>query len=122
MYKKTFLRIIGVILALWFITLTGTIAVCFSLGYKLESTRRQLDAVGLELTAAKDQQRQLGDIVRGTDEILRESFTTVAGIRSQIQVIRESYEKMEKLLFSGGSTNCSDNNNSDSTVENQEIK
>lgn len=71
------------------------------LSYRLGQTRRQLDNVRVELTAAQNRQYELATILRRDSEILSESSTTIAGIRSQIRVIRESYEEMEKLLYSG---------------------
>ncbi len=87
------------------------------LEYRLGCVRQQYNDVRTELEAASDRQQEIADIIRGTDEILSESFTTIEGIRSQVRVIRESFEKMEKLLFNDSSTNYSDNNNSDNTVE-----
>jgi hypothetical protein len=87
------------------------------LEYRLGKTRQQYNDVRTELEAARNQQQEIADIIRGTDEILGESFTTVEGIRSQVRVIRESYEKMEKLLSHNSTTNYSVNNNSDNTVE-----
>lgn len=69
--------------------------------YRLVETRRQLDNVRVELTAAQNRQYELATILRRDSEILSESSSTVAGIRSQIRVIRESYEEMENLLYSG---------------------
>lgn len=92
------------------------------LEYRLGCVRQQYNDVRTELEAASDRQQEIADIIRGTDEVLSESFTTIEGIRSQVRVIRESYEKMEKLLLNDSSTNYSDNNNSDNTVEKQEIK
>ena len=77
--------------------------------YRLDKTRVELNNVRVQLAAASYKQQRIADIVRGTDEILSETFTTVAGIRSQIAAIRESYEEMEKLLYSGNSNNISDN-------------
>lgn len=72
---------------------------------RLVETRRELESVRTELNRASDKQQRIGEIVRGTNEILSESFVTVNGLREQIAVIRESYEEMEKLLYSTGSYN-----------------
>lgn len=91
-----------------------TAAFCFRLHYRLEQSRQQLEHYRAELNAAKDQQQRIREIVRGTDEILSESLDTVAGIRSQIKIIRESYEKMENLLYGIGSNDANydgDSNN-----------
>lgn len=69
------------------------------LSYRLGQTRRQLDNVRVELTAAQNRQYELATILRRDSEILSESSTTIAGIRSQIRVIRESYEEMEAILY-----------------------
>lgn len=111
--EKTFRNLFIVVSFIAIASLFGNVC----LEYRLGKTRQQYNDVRTELEAARNQQQEIADIIRGTDEILGESFTTTEGIRSQIRVIRESYEKMEKLLFSRGSTNYSDNNNSDSTVE-----
>ena len=71
---------------------------------RLERTRRELDAVRMELSAATNRQSELAEILRRDGEILNESFTTISGIRSQIAVIRESYETMENIL-SGNNDN-----------------
>lgn len=67
---------------------------------RLVETRYQLERTRMELNAASDQQQRIGEIVRGTADILSESFTTIGGLREQIAVLRASYEEMEKLLYS----------------------
>lgn len=66
--------------------------------YRLVKTRQQLDSVRMELSAATNRQSELAEILRRDGEILRESSNTISGIRSQIAVIRESYEAMENIL------------------------
>lgn len=77
---------------------------------RLERTRRELDAVRMELSAATNRQSELAEILRRDGEILRESSTTISGIRSQIAAIRESYMAMESLLYNTGSNDFTDNN------------
>jgi len=95
-----------------------TAAFCFRLHYRLEQSRQLIEHYRTELNAAEDRQQRIREIVRGTDEILSESLNTVAGIRSQIAVIRESYEKMENLLYGIGSNDT----NYDSGTNNEAIK
>lgn len=93
--EKVYLSIIGTCLFMFLIALTGfTIQT-----HRLGQTRRQLDNVRMELTAAQDRQYELATILRRDSEILSESSTTIAGVRSQIRVIRESYEEMETILY-----------------------
>jgi hypothetical protein len=54
----------------------------------------------MELSAATNRQSELAEILRRDGEILRESSATISGIRSQIAVIRESYEEMANILYS----------------------
>lgn len=68
--------------------------------HRLEQTRSELNSIRIELRNAQDRQYEIADIVRRDSEILNESFNTIAGIREQIKVIRESHEAMEKLLYS----------------------
>lgn len=77
---------------------------------RLGQTRHELDTVRMELSAATDRQSELAEILRRDGEILRESSTTISGIRSQIAVIRESYQKMEDLLYGTGRNDSYDNN------------
>ena len=77
---------------------------------RLVETRQQLESIRMEYARAEDQQRELREIIRGTDKILCESFDTLSGIRSQIAAIRESYEQMENLLYSTRDNNITDNN------------
>ena len=77
---------------------------------RLERTRWELDAVRMELSAATNRQSELAEILRRDGEILRESSTTISGIRSQIAAIRESYMAMESLLYNTGSNDFTDNN------------
>ena len=102
--SKTICTILGILLI---------IMVCISgvASYRLAETRRLYDDVRVQLDAAESKQRELRNVIRRTDEILCESFDTVAGIRSQIQVIRESYEEMEKLLYGSNANNGSNNDN-----------
>jgi hypothetical protein len=77
---------------------------------RLERTRQELNTVRMELSAATNRQSELADILRRDGEILRESSTTISGIRSQIAAIRESYMAMENLLYNTGSNDSTDNN------------
>lgn len=95
-YEKTYKYIVVGLLVLLVVALT----LCFGLHYRLEQTRQQLNAVRVELAAATNRQSELAEILRRDGEILRESSTTISGIRSQIAVIRESYEEMENILYS----------------------
>ena len=96
-----------IIFSVLIITNIITAAFCFRLNYRLGKTRQQLEHYRVELSAATDRQSELAEILRRDGEILRESSTTISGIRSQIAVIRESYEKMESLLYNTGSNNSS---------------
>lgn len=97
MHEKVYLYIIiGLLLLLCIVG--GRLAIQTN---RLAETRQQLEHVRMELTAAQDRQYELAAILRRDSEILSESSTTVAGIRSQIRVIRESYEDMERVLYSG---------------------
>lgn len=92
--EKVYKFIIAILTILLFIALAG-----FDIQtHRLASTRFELESVRTELESAEDKQSRIRDIVRGTDEILSESFYTIEGIRSQIRTIRESYEEMEALL------------------------
>ena len=77
---------------------------------RLASTRQELNTVRMELSAATNRQSELADILRRDGEILRESSTTISGIRSQIAAIRESYMAMENLLYNTGGNDFTDNN------------
>ena len=92
------------------ITISVSIA-CGIFYHRLVETRQQLESVRMEYAAVENQQRELREIIRGTDKILCESFDTLSGIRSQIAAIRESYEQMENLLYSTGDNNVIDNSN-----------
>lgn len=87
---------IGVFILL--VLLVGALAGFCMQSYRLEQTRRQLDAIRVEYAAATSRQSELAEILRRDGEILCESSTTINGIRSQIAVIRDSYEKMENIL------------------------
>lgn len=92
-----------------------TAAFCFGYHYRLEQTRQLVEHYRSELNAAEDQQREIAEIIRGTDEILSESFNTITGIRGQITIIREEYEKMERIINStrGSSTNDNSSTNNE---------
>ena len=75
-----------------------TAAFCVRFHYRLVETRQQLESVRMELSAATERQSEIAEILRRDGEIFRESSATIAGIRSQITVIRDSYEKMENIL------------------------
>ena len=68
--------------------------------HRLEQTRSELNSIRIELRNAQDRQYEIADIIRRDSEILDESFNSIASIREQIKVIRESYEEMERLLYS----------------------
>ena len=76
------------------------------LSSRLECTRQQLEYYRAEFENAQDRQSELADILRRDGEILRESSTTINGIRSQIAAIRESYEAMQSII---GNSNSSSN-------------
>lgn len=96
-------RILYIIIAICFI---ATVTFGGIQSYRLVKTRQQLDSVRMELRAATNRQSELTEILRRDGEILRESSNTISGIRSQIAVIRESYEAMENIL--SGNNNSSD--------------
>lgn len=96
MENKVYKSIIIVCLIAFFIALGRSVC----LQHRLAETGRQLDNARVELAMAQNRQYELATILRRDSEILSESATTIAGIRSQIAVIRESYEEMEKLLYS----------------------
>lgn len=96
-------RILYIIIAICFI---ATVTFGGIQSYRLVKTRQQLDSVRMELSAATNRQSELTEILRRDGEILRESSNTISGIRSQIAIIRESYEAMENIL-------SGNNNNSD---------
>lgn len=85
------------------VLLVGALAGFCMQSYRLEQTRRQLDAIRVEYAAATSRQSELAEILRRDGEILSESSTTISGIRSQIAAIRESYEAMESIIANG---NC----------------
>ena len=88
-------KILYIIAALYFLisVIGGAI-----LQSRLERTRRELDEVRMELSAATNRQSELAEILRRDGEILRESSTTISGIRSQIAAIRESYMAMQSII------------------------
>lgn len=94
------------------ILLLSFICACAGFGiqsYRLEQARHELDSIRNEYAAVKDQQSELREIIRSTDEILCESFDTISGIRSQITAIRESYEEMESIINSSRCNSANDN-------------
>lgn len=98
------------------------VSICVSIAcgvfhYRLEQTRHELESIRVEYERAQDQQRELREIVRGTDEVLNKSFNTLSGIRSQIEVIRASYQKMENMLYGSGDGNSDDNNDTNYSGE-----
>lgn len=108
--EKTYRFTLLVVTIIGFISLLGNIF----LEYRLGRTRQQLNDIRMELVAAQNRQYEIADVLRRDSEILSESFSTVEGIRSQIRCIRESYEEMEKLLYSSGAFNLSNNSNNNS--------
>lgn len=99
MAKKIFITFLSTLL---FVSLIGNTIFY----YRLEQTRRQLESVRVELSAATNRQSELAEILRRDGEILSESRTTIAGIRSQITTIRENYEEMANILSgNNGSSN-----------------
>ena len=107
----------NIIISFLFVICISASIVCGIFYYRLDQTRQQLNSVRMEYEAAQNRQRELREIIRGTDEILNESFTTLSEIRTQITAIRESYNAMEELLNSTWS-NSIDNNNSINNGEN----
>lgn len=105
--------IIGFLIVINLITATF----CFRFHYRLVETRQQLESVRMELSAAKERQSEIAEILRRDGEIFRESSVTIAGIRSQIAAIRESYEAMEKLLLSSSTNSLHNNSNNNNTTE-----
>ena len=105
--------IIGFLIVVNLITATF----CFRFHYRLVKTRQQLESVRMELSAATERQSEIAEILRRDGEIFRESSATIAGIRSQIAAIRESYEEMEKLLLSSSTYNLHNNSNNNNTIE-----
>lgn len=87
---------IGVFILL--VLLVGALAGLGIQSYRLERARSELESVRMELSAATSRQSELAEILRRDSEILCESSATISGIRSQIAVIRDSYEKMENIL------------------------
>lgn len=113
MNEKTYRFILLVVIVIALFSLLGNIF----LEYRLGRTRQQLNDIRNELAAAQNQQYEIADILRRDGEILSVSFITVEGIRSQIKCIRESYEEMEKLLYSSSAFNLSNNSNNSNTLE-----
>lgn len=74
------------------------------LSSRLERTRQELEYYRNEFNAATDRQSELAEILRRDGEILRESSTTISGIRSQIAAIRESYEAMQSIIDNDNSS------------------
>lgn len=91
-------KINDIVVFILLVLLVGAFAGFCMQSYRLEQTRRQLDAIRVEYAAATSRQSELAEILRRDGEILCESSTTINGIRSQIAVIRDSYEKMENIL------------------------
>lgn len=91
-------KINDIVVFILLVLLVGALAGFCMQSYRLEQTRRQLDAIRVEYAAATSRQSELAEILRRDGEILCESSTTINGIRSQIAVIRDSYEKMENIL------------------------
>lgn len=111
-YKKGFYIVLVAFIALFFASMCGS----YIQKSRLDEYRQQLESVRKELAAANNRQSELtntiaecGDIIRRDGEILSESATTIQGLRSQICVVRKSYEEMEVLLF--GATSNSSNGN-----------
>lgn len=96
MFKKVMYSIIAIYVV--FSVVWGAI-----LQSRLGQTRLELNSVRMELSAATNRQSELAEILRRDGEILRESSTTISGIRSQIAVIRESYEEMENIIANSNS-------------------
>ena len=77
-------------------------AACAGFGiqtYRLGRTESELGHIRTELSAAQNRQREIADIIRRDSELLSESGTSIKFIREQLEIIRESYEEMEKLLL-----------------------
>lgn len=99
-------KIYNFIVLILLVLLVGSFTGLGVQSYRLVKTRQQLDSVRMELSAATNRQSELAEILRRDGEILRESSNTISGIRSQIAIIRESYEAMENIL--SGNNNSSD--------------
>lgn len=87
-----------IIISILLVVSISTSIACGIFHHRLVETRFKLDSTRMELSAATSRQSELTEILRRDGEILRESSTTISGIRSQIAVIRESYEDMERIL------------------------
>ena len=94
-----------------------TAAFGFRYHYRLGQARQLVEHYRTALNSAEDQQREIAEIIRGTDEILSESLNTITGIRGQIAVIRESYEKMERIINSARSGSANDNSRTNNEGE-----
>lgn len=110
-------KINDIVVFILLVLLVGALAGFCMQSYRLEQTRRQLDAIRVEYAAATSRQSELAEILRRDGEILCESSTTINGIRSQIAAIRESYEAMEKLLLSSSTNSLHNNSNNNNTIE-----
>ena len=110
-YEKTRNFIIIIIITIiFFVSISGA---CIQT-YRLQSTRSELEQIRTQLSTARNREQEsivtiksLRDSVERTNSILSESESTIAGIRKQIQEIRESYEEMETLLNNFGDYNDS---------------
>lgn len=74
--------------------------------YRLERYRQRLEYVGVELGAAQNRQREIGECLRRTGKILDESIDTVGRLREAFGKIRENYETMERLLYTDNDYLC----------------
>ena len=74
--------------------------------YRLERYRQRLEYVGMELTTAQNRQREIGECLRRTGQILDESIDTVGRLREALGKIRENYETMERILYSDNDYLC----------------
>lgn len=91
-------KINDIVVFILLVLLVGSLTGFCMQSYRLVDTRRQLESARMELSAATNRQSELAEILRRDGEILCESSATINGIRSQIAVIRDSYEKMENIL------------------------
>lgn len=73
-----------------------------------QNITRELESATVRLQSSNGRLEQCKVIIGTTNERLSESVSTISELREQIREVRESYEEMEKLLYSD------DINNSDS--------
>lgn len=105
MYEKIVKYLLLIIIGLFFLFTVSTTGWIITYN-RLEQNRQQLEHARMEYDAAIERQYRVTEILSRDSEIIGESATTIAGIRSQIAVVRESYEEMANILYN----NVSDSN------------